>query len=320
MRTFFVLLLLGVTGCAAYLYAYDPVIEMVGLRHDNSGTTSTNKAPTLVKVPEPPPLPAPPTAASSPVMEMTVPVVPAPVPAPVSPPVRPAEAMADNTLKPDADGFVPPTFHPLEDVVKSWTQIPATAFPRQVRVMKPVEFVTTLSGGNRLSSKVPAGSAVQVLGQEGGTLTIALSDTSPAKAQIAIDDTDLKAVLTEAYEQWKIASTERARRAHLFAEAAKKPAANMPPTSAGAPVRNAAGTYDILLASMKAGQVLDLTPLNVRKWGDPVQEEIDGKKYWTIMVDATVQTMFGPLDAQAVAYIRDGKVEKWLYTSGEVVP
>ncbi|MEZ0275408.1 MAG: hypothetical protein ACAH88_10930, partial [Roseimicrobium sp.] len=306
MRTIFVLLLLGVTGCAAYLYAYDPVIEMVGLRRDSPPASSSGQAPTLVKVPEPPPLPAPPTSATSPVVEMTAPVVPAPTPAPVSPQVPQAPAMADNTPKPDADGFVLPTFLPLEDVVKNWTQIPVTAFPRQARVMKPVEFVTTLSGGNRLSSKVPAGSAVQVLGQEGGMLTIALSDTSPAKAQIAIDDTDLKAVLTEAYEQWKIASTERARRAHLFAEAATKRAANTPATSAGAPVRNAEGTYDILLASMKAGQVLDLTPLNVRKWGDPVQEEIDGQKYWTIMVDATVQTMFGPLDAQAVAYIRDG--------------
>ncbi len=71
---------------------------------------------------------------------------------------------------------------------------------------------------------------------------------------------------------------------------------------------------------MKAGQVLKLAPLNVRKWGEPVQEEIDGQKSWTIMMDATVRTMIGPLDAQAVAYIRDGKVQKWLYTSGEVVP
>jgi hypothetical protein len=65
---------------------------------------------------------------------------------------------------------------------------------------------------------------------------------------------------------------------------------------------------------------MDITPQNVRKWGDLVREENDGKVYWTITVDVTVQTMFGPLDTQAVAHIRDGKVEKWLYISGEVVP
>jgi hypothetical protein len=221
------------------------------------------------------------------------------------------------------DGFVPPSFLPLEDLVKHWTQVPTSVFPRQVRVLKPVEFVVVMSGGNKVSSKVPAGGQVQAIAQEGSMLVIGMSTSSPARVQVDMDDTDFKAVVTEAYEQWKLATIERARKTCLAERAAKKRVVNAPskgPALVGAPTRNVEGTYDVLLASMRAGQVTDITPQNVRKWGDPVREEENGKGYWAITLDVTVQSMFGPIDTQAVAHIRDGKVEKWLYISGEVVP
>ncbi len=87
------------------------------------------------------------------------------------------------------------------------------------------------------------------------------------------------------------------------------------------PKRDADGTYPVILASMKAGQVTEITPTNIKKVGKPAQEKIDGKNYWTIIVNYTTKTMFGDFDTEAQARIMNGKVEKWVYTgSGEVVP
>jgi hypothetical protein len=89
----------------------------------------------------------------------------------------------------------------------------------------------------------------------------------------------------------------------------------------GKPLRNPNGSYPLLLASMKARQVTEITPANVKQWGDPVLQTIDGKKYWTVTVIYGIQTQFGVFQTEAQARVIDGTVEKWIYTgSGEQVP
>jgi hypothetical protein len=210
--------------------------------------------------------------------------------------------------------------------VKNWTEIPANAFKYHppVKLAKDVNFVAVING-NKFGSKVPAGGSAVAVAQEGANILVKPSPTAPAQASVPIDDTDLKAVLTERYENFKKMWTERKRREFIFAKnQANKPAdvaTPGTPAPAGAPTKNAEGGYDVLLASMKAGQVTEITPMNVKKWGDVQKETIDGKEYFTIIVDYTTKTMFGDFDTQAQARIMSGKVEKWIYTgSGEVVP
>ncbi len=142
---------------------------------------------------------------------------------------------------------------------------------------------------------------------------------------MAIDDTDLKQILTEGYERWKPAMTDYLRRQWEFKRMAKTPSggASNPKLTArnDKPERATDGTYPLLLASMKAGAVTEITPTNIKKWGDLNVEKIDGMEYFTIIVDYTTKTMFGDFTTSAQARIRDGKVVKWIYTgSGEVVP
>ena len=319
MKALGALVILVAVGFVAYQFAYPPLADLLGFEKPKPPVVEI-EPPRIVRI-EPPPLPKP---VVEPRPEM--PKIPEPMPAP-PPAAMPkiAENMGASVPKPDADGFMPPTFPPIEDVVKNWMEIPKSAFPRPVKVMKPVEFITVI-GANKMASKVPAGGVAQVISQDGLTLTVSPTATSPAKAQVNIDETDLKLVLNEAYDRWKVAMTEYKRRQHLFAkesagraEQAKvgAPAA----VSAEAPKKNAEGTYDILVASMKSGQVTEITPTNIKKWGDAQLEKIDGKDYWTIVVDYTTKTMFGDFDTQAQARISGGKVEKWIYTgSGEVVP
>ena len=215
----------------------------------------------------------------------------------------------------------PPNFPPLEDVLKGWKEIPKKAFPRQVKLKKETEFVMAVG-----KSKVPVGGTATAVDQSGDLLIIAPTPNSPARSQIPLGDTDLKETMTVAYESWKVQMTEWKRKQWEFEKNAEKnPAPKISttkgPVVAGAPERSADGSYPVLLASMKSGQVTEITPTNIKKWGDVKKEKIDGKEYFTVVVNYTTKTMFGDFDAAAQARIANNKVEKWVYTgSGEVVP
>jgi hypothetical protein len=145
-----------------------------------------------------------------------------------------------------------------------------------------------------------------------------------------MDDTDFKEVFAAAYEQIKVAQTEQARKAHEYKLAAADRAKNAPAMAAGGgggsasddkPTKAEDGTYPILLASMKAGEVTEIKLDSIKSWGDAQREKIDGADYWTVNVKYETQTMFGKFETEAQARIKNGRVEKWVYTgSGEVVP
>ncbi|HEY2574547.1 MAG TPA: hypothetical protein VGH65_10765, partial [Verrucomicrobiaceae bacterium] len=170
-----------------------------------------------------------------------------------------------------------------------------------------------------------AGNKVQVLEQNGDKVVVAPTPTSPARVEVALTDTDLKQLLTNAYERWKPEMIKYLQRQWEFKKMAKSSSSGATSPKVAArndkPERNPDGSYPILLASMKSGGVTEITPANVRKWGDLNVQKIDGQEYFTVIVDYTTKTMFGDFTTSAQARIRDGKVVKWIYTgSGEVVP
>jgi hypothetical protein len=245
-------------------------------------------------------------------------------PAPEPPKKEVAVKLPEPEKKKPEDDFVPPTFKTMDEITKGWTAIPKTIFPRPVKVMKDIEFVANING-NKIGTKLPAGGQVHAIDQDGPNLTVAPTPTSPARVQVPLEDTDLKEVLSQGYEAWKVQMTEFRRKDFLAKLNGPKTttAASTPsgPQRADKPEKAPDGTYPILIASMKAGQVTEITPANIKKWGDP-QLQKDGKKEtWTIAVNYTTKTMFGDFDTEAKATIVNGKVESWKYTgSGEVVP
>jgi hypothetical protein len=321
MKALGILILAVAAGLAAYYYAYDPlVVDLLGIQKVKEAPIEPPKPVVVVtEAPEPKPEPKP------------EPMKPEPKPEPMPQlPVMTTAGLGEMKEKPvDPDAFQPPTLPTVEEATKNWMIIPPAAFksnpPHTVKLMKPVEFVATING-NKFGSKIPAGGNVVAVGQEGDNITVAPSPGSPARAVVKIDETDLKSVLTQVYERWKVARIAAVRRAWER----NKLAASMPQpttTASGAPVSNdkpekaADGTYALLLDSMKSGQVTEVTPAIITKWGDPEQETIDGKNYWTIAVNYTTKTMFGDFPTAAKAFIINGRVEKWLYKeSGEVVP
>ena len=208
-------------------------------------------------------------------------------------------------------------FPPIDEVVKGWREIPKGAFPRKVKLQKEVEFVANVGGGT-VTTKIAPGGEVHALSQDGNNIVVAPTPTSPAHVTVAMSDTDLKEILTNAYANWKPQMVTYLRAQWDFQRNSKKNAvASSNPKLSGVkdkPERNPDGTYPLLLASMKAGQVTEITPTNIKKWGELQMEKIDGQEYFTVIVDYVTKTMFGDFPTAAQARIRDGKVVRWIYT------
>lgn len=308
MKGLLVLILSAAVGYVAYQYLYPVLNETLKFERHQEATpqvavAAAPKPKQEIMVVEPP----------KPVME-----APKPQPKPEMKPVPVPEPPKPAPPKPKSDEFPP-----IEVVVQNWTAIPKSAFPRQVKLKRDIDLKMKI-GASTAATQVKAGGSIIAVGQEGTNLVVSPTETSPMRGQISIDDTDLKEILTAVYERWKVARADTLRRAQEFklaaAERAKNaPAATATTASAGnvKPTRDADGTYPLLLASMKSGQVTEIKPENIKEWGEP--QMVDGA--WTVIVKYETQTMFGKFDTEAQAQIKGGKVEKWIYTgSGEVVP
>lgn len=246
---------------------------------------------------------------------------PAPAPEPVKPVVTAPPPPAPTTPEPPKS--TAPKFDSIEMLTANWLNIPATAFPREVRVLQDVEFKMSVG-----SSKVAAGAKAYALGASQGILTLAPTATSPARAQAPIDATDLKPQLTALYENWKvlrakdllaIAATKRQQQADAPAGSEAPSAGSVEP--GGKPVRASDGTFPLLIASMKSGQVTEITPSNIKGWQEAQPVKVQGKDGWGVKVNFDAKTVFGPQPAEAQAIVLNGKVTGWYFTgSGEEVP
>jgi hypothetical protein len=313
MKGILVLILAAAIGYVAYQHVYPIVSEALKFERyqpkpaEIAVTAPVTKQEVKIAAPRPAPEPVP---------EMK----PEPKPAPAMPTMP--EPPKPEPPKPKEGEFVAPVFPPIEEVVKNWAAIPPSAFPRQVKLKRDLQLQMKI-GNSTAATQVKAGGTIYAVGQEGADLLVSPTDTSPMRGKVALDDTNLKELLSEVYERWKVARTDTLRRAHEFKLAAAERAKNAPAPSAGAmasndkPSRDADGTYPLLVASMKSGQVTEIKPDNIKEWGEP--QLVDGA--WTVIVKYETQTMFGKFETEAQATIKNGRVEKWIYTgSGEVVP
>jgi hypothetical protein len=318
MKPLIVIILAIAVGYVSYEYVYPPLADAMKF---------TKHVPPPPKKKEVAVVPVP-----KPVVKEEPKVVMEPKPEPkpeMAPEPKPEMPKAPEPPPPDPNAFVAPVFPPVDELTQNWAAVPKGFFttPKQVTMKKDLELKMQM-GKATASTTFKAGAKIFVMGQEGTNLVVGASAGSPMRGLVAMDDTDFKDVFAAAYEQVKVVQTENARRAHEYKLAAAERAKNAPASSAGGgsssndkPEKDADGAYPLLLASMKAGEVTEIKPDNVKSWGDAAQEKIDGADYWTVNVKYETQTMFGKFETEAQARIKNGKVEKWVYTgSGEVVP
>ena len=178
-------------------------------------------------------------------------------------------------------------------------------------------------------SKLLAGSQAFAMSEAEGILTLAPSVAAPARAKVAIDDTNFKEVMRKVYEDWKDQRVRVARAQHEHAldrrDEARQTADSgdeIEPEGAGdRPEQAADGSVPVMEESMRRGEVTEVSADMVKEWGLIEAEEIDGVPYWTATVTYSTLTIFGEFPVEAQALMRHGKVKKWVYTgSREVVP
>lgn len=298
---FFTLLILGGAFLAYDYYGLPPGKKIIFKSLNPPPKPKVVEAPAAPKAETSEPVVAPPPAAEPP-----KPVVTAPPPPPAPVVTAPAGPKAGS----------------IEALTNNWAKIPPTAFPREVRLLQDAEFKMSVG-----SSKVAAGNKAYAMGADQGILTVAPTATSPARAQVPIDGTDLKQVLTAIYEAWKVKNeaeqrANAARRAQFAAQAAAAAAASASEVEpSGKPVRDATGAYPLLLASIKGGQVTEIKPENIERWQEAQPTTVDGKPGWAVKVNFQANTVFGLYPSEAQALVANGKVKGWYYTgSGEEVP
>lgn len=312
MKALFYTLLLFGAAFAAYDYFGAPVGDKVIFTDLNKVTVTEETAYTV---------PAP--KSDEPPRE--IPPIPQDTPAPAKPmetkPVAEAPPPAPDEPKADASGFTPPKYDTLETLTKGWTFIPATAFPRPVRINKMVPFKMSVG-----SSNMNAGAEVTALAFAKGMLQLAPTATSTARAVVPLDDTDLKAVLQTGYENWKTLRTAALKRAHER-RLANKDAAPATATPAAAtdpavpPERATNGSYPLLIAHLNSGEVTEVKAANIHQWGAAESMMFEGKPAWSIKVQVDVDTVFGKQPAEVQCIVASGRVKGWFYTgSGEPVP
>jgi hypothetical protein len=318
MKPLIVIALAIAVGYVSYEYVYPPFAD--AMKFTKHVPKKEEPKQEIVVAPAPKPVKKEPKI----VME-------APAPKPEMKPEEPKPEMPKVPEPPpvDPNAFVAPVFPPVDEVTQNWAVVPKGFFntPKQVTMKKDLELKMQM-GKATAATTFKSGTKIFVMGQEGTNLVVGASAGSPMRGLVAMDETDFKEVFTAAYEQVKVVQTENARKAHEYRLAAAERAKNAPAAPAGGgsasndkPTKAADGTYPLLLASMKAGEVTEIKPDNIKSWSDPTQEKIDGTEFWTVNVKYETQTMFGKFETEAQARIKNGRVEKWVYTgSGEVVP
>ena len=308
MKALFITILVFAAAFCAYDYFGAPVGQKMIFKSRNvpeqlgAAPTPISTAPAEAPPEKPPAAPQPGTPAATDAPASPPPVASAP------PPVTDPTAMAA------------PKFESIESLTKNWTFVPKSAFPRQVVLKKAVPF--KMSAG---SSTINAGTTVTAVGFDQGLLVLAPTPTASARAATGIEDTDLKSILTEGYEAWKVARIEVLKKAHQQRLAAKSgaPAETSAPVGdpSQAPTRAADGSYPVLVSHINNGEVSEIKVKNIHRWGDPESLHFEGKPAWAVKVQVDVETVFGLQPAEAQAIIAGGRVKGWFYTgSGEPVP
>lgn len=312
MKGILILILAAAVGYLSYEYAYPVLANYVKFEKHKKEVAVAPAPPPVVKkevaVVEPP----------KPKMEEPKPEPPKPM----EPKPEPMPEMPKPVVDPNA--FVAPVLPSLEERTENWTKLPASAFPRPVTIKRDLTLSMKM-GANTASTQVKAGGTMIARGQDGLNILVSPTETSPMKASVALDDTNLKDILNAGYENWKVTYIASLKNAHEYRLAAAERAKNAPASTKGGtakagndkPAKDKDGTYPLLIASMKSGQVTEIKPDSIKEWSDPVLEE----GIWKVNVKYETMTMFGKFDTEAQAQIKNGVVEKWIYTgSGEVVP
>lgn len=252
-------------------------------------------------------------------------------------------------VDPIEEKYPMPEFQPIEQLVGNWKQIPPSAFPRKVTLKAKAKYKFAGGAG---SSTAPAGAKTFAISLSGENLVITPNTQSKVRGTISIDDTDYKEILGEEYEKYKQRKKKevyaRRVRAREIAESEVELAQETSSTNTSQsrpnqvtsisripkdqlsdyeneigkmPEADNDGRVPIMVSSIRSGAVSEIRLNEISYWGPIRYEIVDNRAYWTATVNYKTTSLFGTFPTEAMALMRNGKVENWLYTGSlEEVP
>ena len=254
-----------------------------------------------------------------------------------------------DKVDPIEEKYPIPDFKPIEELVGNWKKIPASAFPRQVTLKAKAKYVFAGGAG---SSTAPAGGKTFAISLSGDKLVITPNKQSNVRGTISINDTNYKEILGDEYEKYKqrkkrevyaqreraraIAATEvetnqttsstntnesRANRVTSISRISKEKLSDYENEIGKMPRAEDNGRVSIMARSIRSGDVSEIKLNEISYWGPIRYEIVDNRAYWTATVNYKTTSLFGTFPTEAMALMRNGKVENWLYTGSlEEVP
>ena len=252
-------------------------------------------------------------------------------------------------VDPIEEKYPMPEFQPIEQLVGNWKQIPPSAFPRKVTLKAKAKYIFAGGAG---SSTAPAGAKTFAISLSGENLVITPNTQSKVRGTISIDDTNYKEILGEEYEKYKQRKKKevyaRRVRAREIAESEVELAQETSSTNTSQsrpnqvtsisripkdqlsdyeneigkmPEADNDGRVPIMVSSIRSGAVSEIRLNEISYWGPIRYEIVDNRAYWTATVNYKTTSLFGTFPTEAMALMRNGKVENWLYTGSlEEVP
>ena len=296
-----------------------------------------------------PPPPPPPPHPPHPIAHRPLGHPPARQAARAASPIAAGDA-ASLTEKELAARYPKMQFEPIESLVGNWKKIPPSAFPRPITLKSPATL--TLNNGVGTSTLEAGRKVVALAATPDGNLIIAPSQDAVMRGTVAMKSTDFQSVMVAVYEDFKKrknAEVEKLRAsARLEIERKSTPSNSATSTTSSTSTTTPAGSESTPPAATLATigprpqQRDDLTVPAVEKsiatrqqsgklseppagaalgWSPLRWTEIEGEPYWAVNVRYTARTIFGQFPTEAMALMRHGKVEKWIYAgTGEPLP
>jgi hypothetical protein len=218
------------------------------------------------------------------------------------------------------DEFIPPAFKTIAEVTNNWLSLPKSLYSKPFITQVEIPVRSNVGG-----TTIAVGGQFYVLSQSALMLEVGPAPGSPFKGQVHMDQTNIKSFVTEVYDKWvanQIAAARRAYEAKKFA-AANPSAAKVASRSVrdDRPEKDDEGKYAILINSIKAAEVTEVSLENIKKWGDVKRVKEDGEEMWQVTILFEANTAFGKFDQDALVYVKNGVVKKWLYAgSRELIP
>lgn len=87
----------------------------------------------------------------------------------------------------------------------------------------------------------------------------------------------------------------------------------MPEPDVAEPAGTPADVVAVMQASIKGGEIKEFTFQQVQGWKAGEDEVVDGATFQTGLVAYTAETVFGVRTIEAKAFIKGGKVERWIW-------